>query len=38
MPVGEVAGSLGYATSGSFAHAFRRATGLLPSKVRVGDR
>jgi AraC-like DNA-binding protein len=34
MPVGEVAAGLGYATSGSFASAFRRATGLLPSEVR----
>lgn len=32
-PIGEIARSLGFATSGSFAHAFRRITGLLPSEV-----
>jgi AraC family transcriptional regulator len=35
MPVREVATALGYATSGSFAAAFRRATGLLPSEVNA---
>lgn len=34
-PVGDVATALGYATSRSFAAAFRRATGLLPSEVRA---
>lgn len=34
--VGDVAANLGYATSGSFACAFRRATGLLPSEVKAG--
>jgi len=38
LPVGEVATSLGYATSGSFATAFRRATGILPSEVKVMAR
>jgi AraC family transcriptional regulator len=32
-PVRETAAALGYATSGSFAAAFRRATGLLPSEL-----
>jgi AraC family transcriptional regulator len=32
-PVREVAVSLGYATSGTFAAAFHRATGMLPSEV-----
>lgn len=32
-PIGEVATRLGYATSGSFAGAFRRKTGLLPSEI-----
>jgi AraC family transcriptional regulator len=41
--VGDVAAALGYATSTSFANAFRRATGLLPSEViatakAAGDR
>jgi AraC family transcriptional regulator len=31
--VAEVAKSLGYSTSGSFAAAFRRATGLLPREI-----
>lgn len=34
-PVGAVAEALGYASSGSFAAAFRRATGLLPSEVKA---
>lgn len=33
--VGDVALSLGYSRSGSFASAFRRATGLLPSEIKV---
>lgn len=33
-PVGIVADTLGYASSSSFAHAFHRETGLLPSDVR----
>jgi AraC family transcriptional regulator len=33
--VGEVAAALGYATSGSFSSAFRRATGLLPSQIKA---
>jgi AraC family transcriptional regulator len=38
VPVGEVASSLGYATSGSFATAFRRATGILPSELKAMGR
>ena len=34
-PVREVAANLGYATSGSFSCAFRRATGLLPREVKA---
>ena len=34
MPVKEIARKLGFATSGSFAHAFRGGTGFLPSEVR----
>jgi AraC family transcriptional regulator len=34
--VRDVAASLGYSTSGGFATAFRRATGLLPSEVKPG--
>lgn len=37
-PVREVAAALGYATSGSFAAAFRRATGLTPSQASAGAR
>jgi AraC family transcriptional regulator len=39
-PVREVAGSLGYASPGSFATAFRRATGFVPSELNgvVGAR
>lgn len=33
--VGEVALTLGYSSSGSFASAFRRATGLLPSEIKA---
>lgn len=33
-PVAEIAGALGYATSASFAYAFRRSTGMLPSEFR----
>jgi AraC family transcriptional regulator len=32
-PVGEIARTLGFASSTSFAYAFRRATGLRPSEV-----
>jgi AraC family transcriptional regulator len=35
VPVREVAASLGYATSGGFSCAFRRATGLLPREVKA---
>jgi AraC family transcriptional regulator len=35
QPVRAVAAALGYASAGSFAMAFRRATGLLPSQVRT---
>lgn len=35
-PVAEIAHRLGYATSGSFACSFRRATGLLPTELRRG--
>ncbi|HEX7854205.1 MAG TPA: helix-turn-helix transcriptional regulator [Sphingobium sp.] len=38
MPVGAVAATLGYASSSSFAHAFHRETGILPSSVRDGER
>ena len=33
-PVGTVAAALGYGSSSNFADAFRRETGLLPSRVR----
>lgn len=36
VPVGAVAATLGYSSSSSFAHAFHRETGLLPSDVRKG--
>jgi AraC family transcriptional regulator len=36
--VQEVAAALGYSKSGSFAAAFRRATGLLPSEVKPGGK
>ena len=36
VPVGAVAGTLGYASSSSFAHAFVRETGILPSSIREG--
>ena len=36
MPVGAVAATLGYARSSSFAHAFQRETGMLPSGVCKG--
>jgi AraC family transcriptional regulator len=32
-PIGAIARRLGFATSGTFAHAFRQATGLLPGQV-----
>jgi AraC family transcriptional regulator len=32
--IGEVAAHLGFANASSFAHAFRRATGMLPSQSR----
>lgn len=38
VPVGAVAATLGYASSSSFAHAFHRETGILPSSVRDGER
>lgn len=38
VAVQEVARALGYSKSGSFATAFRRATGLLPSDVKPGAR
>lgn len=38
VPVGAVAAMLGYASSSSFAHAFHRETGVLPSCVRDGQR
>ncbi len=34
IPVGRVARRLGYACTGNFAYAFRRATGLLPNEVK----
>lgn len=34
--IGEIAQCLGFSNSGSFAHAFRRATGIRPSEVRQG--
>jgi AraC family transcriptional regulator len=37
-PVRQVAAALGYASPGSFATAFRRATGLLPSEVSTIGR
>jgi AraC family transcriptional regulator len=36
--VRDVAAALGYATSGSFTAAFRRATGLVPSEVGASGR
>ena len=36
VPAGTVATALGYASSSSFAHAFHRETGHLPSSVREG--
>ena len=36
MPIGAVASRLGYTRSNSFAHAFHRETGLLPSSLREG--
>jgi AraC-like DNA-binding protein len=38
MPVRKVATALGYASPGSFATAFRRATGLLPSEIGRNGR
>lgn len=38
VPIGSVAAALGYGSSSSFAHAFRRETGLLPSEVRKQRR
>jgi AraC-like DNA-binding protein len=40
VPIGEIARSFGFASSGSFGQAFYRATGMLPSKVERlgGDR
>jgi AraC family transcriptional regulator len=35
VPVGQVAKRLGYSSSGAFAAAFRRATGMQPSEVRM---
>jgi AraC family transcriptional regulator len=37
-PVRKVATELGYASPGSFATAFRRATGLLPSELNTTER
>jgi AraC family transcriptional regulator len=34
VPVGRIAQTLGYSRAGNFAHAFRRATGLLPTEVK----
>jgi AraC family transcriptional regulator len=38
VPIGEIARTLGFADSASFAYAFRRATGLRPSEVRARRR
>lgn len=38
VSVGDVALALGYSRSGSFASAFRRATGLLPREVATRDK
>lgn len=39
LPIGEIAAQLGFASSTSFASAFRRVTGLRPSDIRrAGDR
>jgi AraC-like DNA-binding protein len=38
VPVAAVATALGYASSSSFAHAFHRETGVLPSCARDGRR
>jgi AraC family transcriptional regulator len=35
MPVGQVAKTLGYSHSGAFASAFRRATGVRPSELKM---
>jgi AraC family transcriptional regulator len=35
LSVSEIASKVGFATSSSFCHAFRRATGLRPSEVRI---
>jgi len=35
QPISEIATSLGYATSASFAYAFRRSMGVLPSEFRT---
>ena len=37
VPVGQVAKTLGYSHSGAFASAFRRATGVRPSEVKIGS-
>jgi AraC family transcriptional regulator len=37
MPVVQVARTLGYSHSGAFASAFRRATGIRPSEVRMAS-
>jgi AraC family transcriptional regulator len=34
LSIREIASDLGFASSASFAYAFRRSTGLLPSQVR----
>lgn len=38
VPVGAVGAALGYSSSSSFAHAFARETGVLPSSIRDGHR
>jgi AraC family transcriptional regulator len=35
VPVGQVAKTLGYSHSGAFASAFRRATGVRPSELKI---
>jgi AraC family transcriptional regulator len=37
VPVGQVAKALGYSHSGAFASAFRRATGVRPSEVKMAS-
>lgn len=38
VPVGQVAKCLGYSTSGAFAAAFRRATGVQPGEVKTTSK